>query len=800
MIPFLYNSPVTRELLTQYLGNLGLLQKERRNPQPPKKNEPSPIQKRRMNTFINQARALGWMPQLPSHIDAWKWETVPAQLRRLTTEDLALLIQNQAKLLLPIAPKTTCKTLKNNKLVIPMTVGFSKKGELFWGVPSFFDLEKGERIYYVYNENAKKVKVQTQKKDGSEFPLCKPHYEDLSLPAVKRSFTVWPVPFLPPEWANDYEKSAVVQMFGEGALLISEVKSVQVIAPEITPNTREAQEGINVTSEIRDEYLTPTGQTVPELPFDPNNKEPFEWQGLALERWVDHNFRGMIEACTGAGKTRLCILAIERILEEEPETHISIVVPKNALLSQWYDEIKTALEGKVKGITRHSGAHKGPPGQIAIYVINTAATMLPKLRETHADFLTEYPKHFLIVDEAHRSTSSTFRRIYDCSIDFALAVSATFPENVKRYEILEMLVGNLLCVYRYAHALMKGTISPFQLAFLDTSMMPNELEIHEELTEKIIKYARMQDAKDKASLHPEDLIEELLQEEDLSDEEVQETREQLEEFKERAEQDPEYKESMALRMMKILGGARARVSWSAARRLACALDVITAKLDEGKKVIAFHKSVDGASALYNLLQKRGYEIGIYHSAQKDYINDNYLEAFRTNKIKCLLSVEALLEGLNVPDADVGIAVAADQSKIKAVQSLGRVLRIKPGSTELKEYYLIAVRGTKDSVVMSKFTHSLLDKDGKEIIPIQRGVPCVAYPDEEIRNLQREGGLPMPEEIKEMVEDIEQEMIDRPLHHLVEKVVADFEAQLKKRRLRVHIEHPEWALEKRASNR
>ena len=74
----------------------------------------------------------------------------------------------------------------------------------------------------------------------------------------------------------------------------------------------------------------------------------------------------------------------------------------------------------------------------------------------------------------------------------------------------------------------------------------------------------------------------------------------------------------------------------------------------------------------------------------------------------------MLEGLDVPHCDVGIAVAADQSDIKLVQSLGRVLRISPG-TPKKDYYFLSADATKDQIIEAKFENTLKDTDQEWII-------------------------------------------------------------------------------------
>jgi len=777
IIPFLYINYTDPYALEQYLANLGVFYRPRRNPP-----GDDSLLKRYLNIIIGQARALGW--DLSKRYDGWKPETLSTGLRQLSLNDATKLIQNQAKLISSFAPTTKCKKLDGTEITLPMVPMLNKQKEVHWGIPTFWEGKGKAKKYYVLGKGLEKIYTRTvTKKRGYK------RYTDAdcteyggviySEARARAAFSVWPVPFIPREWADEYKYSSLLKEFDGGVISIIDNKPSHVVAPQGVVEFDDL-DAYPTAPDIKDVYKH-GDEEVEELPFDPNSTDPYEWQKLAIERWVDNDFRGLVEACTGSGKTRLCTDAIKRVLEEMPGTHVSIVVPKIALLNQWYDEIVKDLEewyeedmkfGRLKAnLSRHGGNFKNKEiKQIAIYVINTAKDVLPELKTNHP----ELPSlHFLIVDEAHRSTSQTFKDIYLCEPDYRLGVTATFPEDIKRYEILRDNIGKVICHYRYAHALLKGIISPFELTFLETILTPDEMKPYEELTTKIKEFARIADRESKG---------------DAPEEPGEEFADAAEKYRKKQEKDKkkgEKKESFAVRMMKILGGARARISWSAVNRLGCALHYISKSLDKGKKVIVFHKSTDGAAALFNLLQNRGYEIGIYHSSQGAHISANYLQAFKNNKIRCLLSVESLLEGLNVPDADVGIAVAADQSRIKIIQSLGRVLRVNP-ENPLKEYYLITVgpdkeagkllpwvaNAFKDKEVKAKFINSLLNKEGDSICPVET-IECEFTPMDDVEKLHTEAGLPMNK-----------------------YVIREAEKGNEIKEGKVEVQHPQWALRPR----
>ena len=70
----------------------------------------------------------------------------------------------------------------------------------------------------------------------------------------------------------------------------------------------------------------------------------------------------------------------------------------------------------------------------------------------------------------------------------------------------------------------------------------------------------------------------------------------------------------------------------------------------------------------------------------------------------LVSVKSLVEGIDVPDADVGVSVAASASVRQRVQSLGRVLRRRfdaPADDKSAEMHLVYVADTVDELIYAK---------------------------------------------------------------------------------------------------
>ncbi|HIP62941.1 MAG TPA: ATP-dependent helicase, partial [Archaeoglobus profundus] len=66
-----------------------------------------------------------------------------------------------------------------------------------------------------------------------------------------------------------------------------------------------------------------------------------------------------------------------------------------------------------------------------------------------------------------------------------------------------------------------------------------------------------------------------------------------------------------------------------------------------------------------------------------------LDGFRTGKFKAIVCSQVLDEGIDVPDANVGIIVSGTGSSREFIQRLGRILRPAPGKDLAILYELVS---------------------------------------------------------------------------------------------------------------
>lgn len=133
-----------------------------------------------------------------------------------------------------------------------------------------------------------------------------------------------------------------------------------------------------------------------------------------IQSWIkDFNACGVVEACTGFGKTMIAILAIKRLHLKYPHAKIIVVVPSIPLREDWIKE-----RGHIK---THSLKN------IEVFVINT--------------YISTFHKCDLIVaDEIHNYAAEEFSKLFSQTIyKFILGLTATLERNDGKHILIEEL-------------------------------------------------------------------------------------------------------------------------------------------------------------------------------------------------------------------------------------------------------------------------------------------------------------------------------------------------------------------------
>jgi len=366
-------------------------------------------------------------------------------------------------------------------------------------------------------------------------------------------------------------------------------------------------------------------------------KTPRDYQEEALQAWEAANRRGLVVLPTGSGKTfvaELCIAACKR--------STLVVAPTIDLVNQWHRVLSEAF-GQPIGMLG-GGQHDIQPLTVSTY---DSAYL-------HMD---RYGNRFglVIFDEVHHLPSGAYAQAAEmCSAPFRLGLSATPERQDELHKDLTYLVGPE--VYRRGIREMSGEV----LADYET----HRIEVH------------------------------------LSGEEAQRY----------AEARGTYSHFIGSRRI-YMGGqngwgrflreaARSKAGRAAlkahqeSRRI---MHQASAKMDALEDILARHP--DSRILIFTNDNATVYQISrdflipcITHQTDAKERRST-LECFGDGRYRVIATSRVLNEGVDMPDADVGIVLSGTSTVREHVQRLGRILRPKPGKRAT--LYEVIASGTKE---------------------------------------------------------------------------------------------------------
>lgn len=412
------------------------------------------------------------------------------------------------------------------------------------------------------------------------------------------------------------------------------------------------------------------------------------WQKDSVSAWAagpdgSRPFFGTLEIVTGGGKTLIALECAATAARTAPGLRLAVVVPTEALARQWrtaleryttlrHDEIAVLGAGKRGDLVHH---------RALISVINTAAKRLPGMAEQSQPLM-------LIVDECHRAGAPTYSRVLSTPAEFRLGLSATpdreeLDESGEPLRYDEQLVGRSLgpVVYEFSlrDARLAGWLPDFELHHHGVPLLPEEQRRYDTISRQVDEVA-----------------------EDLRALGLDTNRaQQLKSRRDEAGQ-------VARRYMALTAN-RKDLLYRAAERARVTERILTRVLQRShwdRRVLLFHERVAESEHLYRQLRHLlpGIPMALEHSRLPDRQREEALAAFRSGRVQVLVSVKSLVEGIDVPEADVGISVAATSSVRQRIQSLGRILRRGTSADLLPkqaEMHLLYVTGTVDELIYAK---------------------------------------------------------------------------------------------------
>ncbi len=360
------------------------------------------------------------------------------------------------------------------------------------------------------------------------------------------------------------------------------------------------------------------------------------YQEEALTAWAANGYQGIIALPTGAGKTVIAIAGIARL-----NVKTLIVVYTKEQVKQWIDSLRRFTDAGAM-----VSAFYGDEKRLSPITVTTYQTAYRK-----AGFFTKYFA-LVVFDEAHHLPADKFRVIATMmAAPYRLGLSATVErEDGKHVEIFPLL-GGIVYTTTPGQLAREGYLASYTIRTVRVELKGEEKRKYEELRRRYQLLARGR------------TFQEVLEAARRGDETAKEALRVHSEMK------------------KIVQYSEAKLE--AARR------IIEKELMKGSKIIVFTQYKAQAE---EVARRTG--ALLLHGGLDRRTRERILDVFRSLPSGALVVTTVGDEGLDIPDANVGILLSGTSSQRQFIQRLGRLLRPKPGRNEAVLYEII-VSGTSE---------------------------------------------------------------------------------------------------------
>jgi superfamily II DNA or RNA helicase len=395
------------------------------------------------------------------------------------------------------------------------------------------------------------------------------------------------------------------------------------------------------------------------------------WQAEAFAAW-SRTCRGVVEAVTGTGKTRLAMAAIRSVVDAGGRG--LVLVPTLELQDQWVRELRAVAPDVQVG--RLGGGHDDDlfARDVVVATPHSAAAVPVDLPPGTVGLL--------VADEAHRYGAPTWGAALHEVFAMRLALTATYERNDEGVDdVLRPYFGEVVHRYGYDRAVADGTVAPFAIAIAAIGLQDAERAAYEAADRRVRQLRRELVGPLGMPKEPRALFAAVAgvvaganprgREPGGADgPQVRACREYLLRVRERRD-----------------------VAASAAGKLAVC-DAVAPALRERRSLV-FTDTVDQADDAVARLVAGGVGAETVHGQLTDDRRRIRLAQFRRGRVDALVAPRVLDEGIDVPAADVAVVLAAFRTRRQMVQRLGRVLRLKPDGGEARLVLAVAAGTAED---------------------------------------------------------------------------------------------------------
>lgn len=382
-----------------------------------------------------------------------------------------------------------------------------------------------------------------------------------------------------------------------------------------------------------------------------DERMPMPHQARALDAWKHAGRRGIVVMPTGSGKTFLALLAIQ-----DAARSALIVVPTIDLMHQWTSQLERAFGQEI-------GMLGGGSRDIRDITVSTYDSAVLRMDSIGNRF------GLVIFDECHHLPGPVNRMCASlCLAPFRLGLTATpdHPEDDGACDaVMKKAIGPI--VFQVHIDELEGTVlAPYVTKRIFVELSPEEAALYRAAREKYISFVRAMGI----------------------------------DFRERNA----WSRFVAL-CARRPGGRAVFEAFLRQRAIArCGagkLDVLWKIIlgRPGARVLIFTADNDTAYRIGEALC-----LPVITHKTKGPERKEFLDSFRSGEYPVLVTSKVLNEGVDVPEANIGIVVSGSGSIREHVQRLGRILRRTADGKQAVLYELVSVGTSEMSVSERRRNH------------------------------------------------------------------------------------------------
>ncbi len=370
-----------------------------------------------------------------------------------------------------------------------------------------------------------------------------------------------------------------------------------------------------------DESGLPYKDEVPDLPPTQHLTDNVElrlYQLKGFNKWLEASMRGTIVLPTGAGKTHIALKAIGRL-----KVQTLVIVPTLDLLDQWKRMIQEHL-------SIEAGTVGGGENTVTMVTISTYDSAYLHAESLGNRFM------FIVFDEVHHLASPGYMQIAEMYIAaYRMGLTATYERGDGRHSLLPRLVGDP--VYTLDVEELAGRhLSPYSHEKIYVRLTTEEQKVYEREMTVFRQYLKERGMVLRSVRDFHRLI--MLTGRD------QNARQAL-----------------------LARNSALRTALNSETKLKKLATLLETYKDEKILIFTLHNEL-----VYRISRRFLIPAITYRTPREE--RRDILSRFRLGQYRVIVTSQVLDEGVDVPDASMGLVLSGTGSKREYIQRLGRILR------------------------------------------------------------------------------------------------------------------------------